>query len=586
MNTLFNEPNPPVTVETLKAYAAQRPDPSKTSNKIEGIRRLWHDYKSENFFLEGCLAAVLKALGDTPAVTVEGRPDMDYAFLTALSGTLFTQTYGGGEGSDEMSSVLGHSIMPHMFERLGRSYIYIDRETIASQPALVMEAVKTAIDKGIPVMSRHIANVPRKSSPEPLHHPWWCNIGGYGEDGVLYVNVFFDNAIADEHGYCAIKDTLAGSDGLYILGDKQREIDPAELFKQAVHAIPSLVTMPSRDGVSFGRQAYYDWADGLLDDANWGNTGADTESGGDPFEGFLWRGHHAPWIAALTNECYMRLYFGRMAEFFDESKTGESLEAAKVRDVYMKIHARLPEIQKLHGGQLFADRAVTAKPEVRKELAAILREMGDLHGELLALFPETVEQSNTSPMEPTQEPTTEATNTVTMDSIRYIDLPATRFIGRNVMASGLEPAEAGRKYGEMWGRKGEFMPMLDTMAGYHVVAIGEPCALMHFSNREHGTAGAEMHYIVGRFMKAGAPVPEGFDHWDMAATTVALSVVGGEFMEMVTNAAKMTYERLLADGYAVPYPENLFWAEVYVKENVPKSGVVSKLGYLYSCKKM
>jgi len=374
MPTIFTEPNPSATVETLKAYAAGRPDPLKRSNKIEGIRRLWHDYKSENFYLEGCLAAALKAVGDTTIPVVEGCPDFDYAFLIALSGTLFTQTYGDGN-NDGMANALGHRALPHMFGSLGRSYIYIDRETIASQPALAMEAIKAAIDKGVPVISRHTTNWPRNDHAES-HYTEWCVIGGYDEDGTLYANVYYDNVIVDEHGYCMVKDGVVGSDGLYILGERVCDVEAADLFKQAVRAIPFLVTQPSREGVSFGRQAYYDWADGLLDDAKWANTG-----GGDPYGGFIWPGHHAPWIVTLTNECYMRLYFGRMAEHF-----GAGEEATKVRDIYMKIYARIPEIQRIQDSWLFADPAVIAKPEVRKQIAAILREMGDLHGELLALF--------------------------------------------------------------------------------------------------------------------------------------------------------------------------------------------------------
>jgi len=382
MTDLFTEPNPPAAVETLKAYVATRPDTSKTSNKIPAIRRLWHDYKGENFYLEGCLAAALKAVGDTTLPAIEGCPDIDYAFLIVLSGTLFTQTYGD-MNDDGMAAALGQRVMPHMFGSLGRDYLYIDRATVAAQPALAMEAVKTAIDKGVPVISLHTSNWPRKNHAEAVHTEW-CIVGGYDADGTLYANVYYDDAVVDEHGYCAVKDGLAGSEGLYILGEKRRDAAAADLFHKAVRAIPSLVTQSRYNGVAFGRQAYHDWADALLDEANWGNTATNLSE--NPYEEFLWKGHNAPWIVALTNECYMRVYFGRMAEYFAANGGGEFPEVAKVWDVYMRIHARLPEIQKFHGGEFFATPAVIAKPEVRKQIAAILREMGDLHGDLLALF--------------------------------------------------------------------------------------------------------------------------------------------------------------------------------------------------------
>jgi len=49
------------------------------------------------------------------------------------------------------------------------------------------------------------------------------------------------------------------------------------------------------------------------------------------------------------------------------------------------VRTALPPVQGVLAAELFGE-AVIAKPEVRKQLAAILREMGDLHGELLALF--------------------------------------------------------------------------------------------------------------------------------------------------------------------------------------------------------
>lgn len=53
----------PTSVEDLQHYVSSNGEPPKNSNKIAGIRRLWHDDKSENFQLEGCFTAVMKAAG-------------------------------------------------------------------------------------------------------------------------------------------------------------------------------------------------------------------------------------------------------------------------------------------------------------------------------------------------------------------------------------------------------------------------------------------------------------------------------------------------------------------------------------------
>ena len=66
--------------------------------------------------------------------------------------------------------------------------------------------------------------------------------------------------------------------------------------------------------------------------------------------------------------------------------TGGLPEAVKAKELYAKIYESLPEIQRIHGGEFFATVSVISKPEVRKELAAVLRRMGDLHNDLFDLF--------------------------------------------------------------------------------------------------------------------------------------------------------------------------------------------------------
>ncbi len=373
---LFAELPKPATVEELRAYVTTRKDTSKTANKIIGLRRLWHDMKSENYYLEGCLTALMKAAGESP--------DYDFMFFTTISGTLFAQVYGSG--TDGLADALGHRALPHVFAQIGYDYFYIDRATITSQPALVLDAIKTTVDKGVPVMSFKIGNLPTRERVEE-EHSCWCNIGGYDEDGVLYVNVYRDDALADENGYCAIRDGLKVSDGLYILGAKKNTPELRDIYREAVRAIPAFISLPpaknisfgepvfyawgNREMVSFGQQAFYDWADTLSrDDVDFTD------------EKRSWSSHDGPWVNLLTNEFYMRTFFDRVINI------SGLREAEKARNIYMRIYAFCPGIQKLHGGDLFSNREVMAKPETRREIAAILRNMGDLHNELFELFKE------------------------------------------------------------------------------------------------------------------------------------------------------------------------------------------------------
>ena len=85
---------------------------------------------------------------------------------------------------------------------------------------------------------------------------------------------------------------------------------------------------------------------------------------------------------------------------------------------------------------------------------------------------------------------------------------------------------AGEEYGEMWGKSAEFMPILEDMNEYLIEEINVPCALMHHNNQP--TENQQMHYIVGRFMKARTPVPEGFDYYDIPESMAWYAIFSGE----------------------------------------------------------
>jgi len=355
--------NKPASIPGLQAYVASGGEPPST-NKIIGIRRLWHDDKSENFQLEGCFTAVMKAAGESP--------DYNCSLFEAVSGTLFTQVYNFAS-THGVSAVIGHHLMPHIWEQTGYSYLYIDQATIKNNHELVLAAIKAAVGKGIPVISGGIGNI-QLNDGMIEHHKEWCNIGGYDGDHILYVNAYPDDLPVDENGYCTVKDGLSKSSGLYILNKKLHIKSIPDICSQAIQSIPAFISLPTHDGVSFGQKAYYDWADGLLNDENMANLSD------DPYKGFLWQGHNAPWINALTCECHMRFFYDRIAE-----QSGLP-QAGKVKEIYTRIYKNLPEIQQIHGDDFFATINVITKPEVRKKLAIVLRRMGDLHNELFKLF--------------------------------------------------------------------------------------------------------------------------------------------------------------------------------------------------------
>jgi len=353
----------PATLDELRAYAATRGDAAKGENKIKNIRRLWRDDVAENFYLEGCLTAVMKAAG--------GNPRFDYPFFLALCGGFFTQTYSHTDGAEDRTAGFTTVFMPglvkHVLNECGYACHFIDPATIREHPGLVMDVVKTAVDKGIPVIAKGIGNA---QIGDTVHESLreWCNIGGYGENNTLWVNVYIDKIPTDENGYIEIKDGLGKSQGLFVLGEKTAEPEVGGIVKRAIQRIPLFVTMPDQQGFSFGQKAFYDWAEMLEDE------GMDVgEAQGRNF---------ASSVVQLTIAHYFRTHYNNLAMAAPDFEL-----AQKVGDVFMKMQ-RVPKPKATGMFGMFASHEDMANPEFRRAQAQWARAVGGLHDELLALFKE------------------------------------------------------------------------------------------------------------------------------------------------------------------------------------------------------
>ena len=169
---------------------------------------------------------------------------------------------------------------------------------------------------------------------------------------------------------------------------------------------------------------------------------------------------------------------------------------------------------------------------------------------------------------------------VKLESLSYIDLPATRFIGMSEDENEWPEALIARE--ELWRRRGDFMPVLDAMTEY-ATEITDMCDLTHNNNLEHDENSREI-YLVGKFMQAGTPVPEGFDYYDIPATKVGLCVVRGGFDDMLDKGAGMIWDKIERGKYEVPYPDGWFFAQVYMEETVTDANVVSRMGFINPCR--
>ncbi|WP_455619202.1 helix-turn-helix transcriptional regulator [Eisenbergiella sp.] len=153
-----------------------------------------------------------------------------------------------------------------------------------------------------------------------------------------------------------------------------------------------------------------------------------------------------------------------------------------------------------------------------------------------------------------------------VERFEYVKGPAMRFIGRE---DGMECAEGRRK----------LFSILDSMNGYQS-DFGYDIYLMHHYGKCVDVG--PCHGFWGRFMKADAPVPEGFVSFDFLPhregeaglpyiSQFAYAVFSGDKQAMHSREGfdsdamyDVTRNIMLGQGVKIPYPEKYWTAEVFL----------------------
>ena len=153
-----------------------------------------------------------------------------------------------------------------------------------------------------------------------------------------------------------------------------------------------------------------------------------------------------------------------------------------------------------------------------------------------------------------------------VESFEYRKMPAMRFIGRE-----------GEDLADISVRK-QLFNVLDDMGAYKSGLDYDVLFMHHYGL---GVDVGEWHGLWGRFMKEGAPVPEGFAYCDFTPvydekagppyySQFAYATFTGDKQAMHTNEGfdsdamyDVTRNIMLGQGVNIPYPDNYWVAEVF-----------------------
>ncbi|MBC8545196.1 helix-turn-helix transcriptional regulator [Bianquea renquensis] len=362
----------------------------RVSNKIKEYKKIepW-----QNYFLCSAICSVGLKLGSGID---------DYKFYANFTGDNFTYLYSEEVGNPENlqcdSGVTSYFFVPQFVKKayaaFGYDCIYISNSEIKKDFRAVMNAIKTSVDKDIPVLAWGMGNVTcsmteangmiRWDRYDPLSEG--CLIGGYDENDVLYVNLYpgperLPEDSVDEYGYSAITNGLDTTYGLFFAGEKLSKTDMRQNYQSVIDSIPTFLTLPPTEGncgmYVFGKTAFATWAETLETDSFFENK---TD---EQLNGICWNLHSSPYCCVCTSSAYD--FFKGVTEQYPDLTM-----AATLLPLYKKMQDYKDAIWTIQGG-FYTPIDKLRTHEFRVQIADILRKMGGVCDEIVMAYGEVSE---------------------------------------------------------------------------------------------------------------------------------------------------------------------------------------------------
>ncbi|MCL2765732.1 MAG: AraC family transcriptional regulator [Treponema sp.] len=342
----------------------------------------------QNYFLCSGICSVGLKLGSN--IT-------DFHYYANFTGDNFTYMYSEKIGNPDNIQVdsgltnyfFSPQVVKKAFAAFGHDCVYISNSEIKKDFRAVMNAIKTSIDKDIPVLAWGMGNVMYGNGNRYDPMSEGCLIGGYNENDVLYVNLYcgqerLPECSVDEYGYSTITNGLDTTYGLFFAGEKLPSVDKRQMYQGVIDSIPTFLTLPPTEGDGgmyvFGKTAFDTWAKTLETDIYFENK-TDEE-----LNDICWNLHCSPYCCVCTSSAYG--FLKSVVEQYPDLSM-----AVTLLPLYKKIQDYKDEIWAIHGevGSLESFTPPMDKfrtHEFRSQIAAILRKIGDICDEILKAYGE------------------------------------------------------------------------------------------------------------------------------------------------------------------------------------------------------
>ena len=334
----------------------------RSNNLIPIIHRLIIEEYGEIYRFNGSAAYVMECLGEK---------EFDYLFFAGLTGDLFAQHYKqpfDGDGVNAYYQVNGdRKFFEGIFEKCGYSAAYVFSRELLKNKETYSEKLISCIDKGVPVIFTGYSSQP-------------CGVFvGYEEYGKTLIYISGDNSEPQRISCDKAMGYDTDKSGWIFVGGKKEQKDTAEIYREAIHALPKLLTTDN-DKYCFGAPAFRKWAD-------------DVENGYfekiKPEE-FDSRTMYINFVFTLAaNGCCCPNFLQRAIEWNPDMTylNDVSLLYKRTADIWHNDGAN--DLEALGGGFNITLETLQT-PERRKKIAARIRECGNIIDEVVKLLNENI----------------------------------------------------------------------------------------------------------------------------------------------------------------------------------------------------
>ncbi len=324
----------------------------QSNNIIPVIHRLVTDEYGENYWFNGCTKYVMECLGES---------DYDYWFFAGLTGDLFTQHYSYTKYSgDALSSYMmdenPKQYVKDTFAKCGYAATYVSKEEFSENTEMYLNTLMAYIDKGIPVIT------------------WGTSLVGvyvgYEENGKILLYITGNNNQPDR----LTVDEAISKGGLIFVGEKKESLPLAQIYRNAITAIPQHLNMKS-DTYCFGAEAFRAWAKDIE---------AGKFDGMTPDDFDIWS-YYTNYVCVLATNgscCY---------GFFDKAQqlNPDYTWLDEVKELYRRMgrmwnNDNGNDLEVLGGGFNVTLKVLQDK-EKRAEIAAVIRNCADCVDEIVRI---------------------------------------------------------------------------------------------------------------------------------------------------------------------------------------------------------